>query len=793
MRIKFFSAAVMILALAAFGCGGKSEVPFDGGDDGDGHSGDGGGDGGGDQGDHGGGDSGGCRKDSDCADPTPRCVLSSGKCVECLSSFDCDVNETCKSNVCEPGTFFCTSDDDCPGQRCNKETGACVECLGDEDCAVDYVCSDGRCKPAGGTPCNGDSDCSLGELCIDNFCVTGCNSSRDCPTGLMCDTSRGEHGECVQCITQEDCPGGLQCQDGQCLFFCASDADCPGRHCNLETQLCVDCLEISHCSLGTICLDNVCVPGCTSSRDCPDDLLCDTHAGDHGACVQCLEDGDCIVTNQSCRDGVCVTLCLSDQDCPGQRCETVSGQCVDCLIIDDCQLGNICDEFHQCVPGCFTSRDCPVPLLCDPQLGPHGTCVECLVDSDCDSGYKCVQNRCVQSCTSDNDCPIGYCDIASGKCVECLSDSHCAIGYVCVSSSCTPGCRDDNGCPTGEKCDLSTTPGHCVDCLSDTDCQPDGTCSGGVCVYPGKQCGEACTYGAGECAQGLTCSYLFQKCLPICTSDADCPGSTCLIVSTTGICWDCPPPVCDPPCAADEECIDGQCVRKCFPPCDFGFTCNDGVCDPAATDCDPPCTQGEFCWGEDCQTLVTDGCPAGMIYLANLGACADRFEASLRDGSIGNPDGTGVTARAFSISGVAPIASVTYYQASAICQNTGKRLCSSAEWQALCRGSGGYTYPYGNTYVEGACHSNSTSSQAKPAGSYIDCISSVGAVDMSGNVWEWTDTPYSGSEGRKILGGGFGSTPENSTCTTDLNAINSTVYPLTEARTSLGFRCCLSR
>jgi formylglycine-generating enzyme required for sulfatase activity len=187
-----------------------------------------------------------------------------------------------------------------------------------------------------------------------------------------------------------------------------------------------------------------------------------------------------------------------------------------------------------------------------------------------------------------------------------------------------------------------------------------------------------------------------------------------------------------------------------------------------------------------------------MIRLTSPSVCVDRFEASLKDGVLGSADGTGTTATASSISGVTPITMVTYHQARQICLNSAKRLCAASEWQALCAGPGGHSYPYGDAYVEGTCNSNTSASTASLTGSFIGCISQVGGVDLSGNVWEWTDTVYHAPsfDTRMIVGGGFLSTPENSTCTTELNAINAASggeVPLTEVRETLGFRCCLTK
>jgi formylglycine-generating enzyme required for sulfatase activity len=146
----------------------------------------------------------------------------------------------------------------------------------------------------------------------------------------------------------------------------------------------------------------------------------------------------------------------------------------------------------------------------------------------------------------------------------------------------------------------------------------------------------------------------------------------------------------------------------------------------------------------------------------------DRFEmsgstsagASCGANSNGSPPGylTGAsggaydvtTATACSVRGVQPVASITWFQAEQMCLNAGKELCTNEEWQAAVSGTpdpgNGVTIPYGGVALD-ACNvaanagrgSNSTTS-ATPANtlSHVDCVSTYGAYDMIGNLWEWT-------------------------------------------------------
>jgi len=93
---------------------------------------------------------------------------------------------------------------------------------------------------------------------------------------------------------------------------------------------------------------------------------------------------------------------------------------------------------------------------------------------------------------------------------------------------------------------------------------------------------------------------------------------------------------------------------------------------------------------------------------------------------------------------------VTFDEASALCAASGKRLCSSDEWERACRGTAGTTYVYGNDYDAARCntplaHAGAHRSQDPlvSAGSYPDCVSPEGVYDLNGSLSEWVDTPWS--------------------------------------------------
>jgi formylglycine-generating enzyme required for sulfatase activity len=151
-----------------------------------------------------------------------------------------------------------------------------------------------------------------------------------------------------------------------------------------------------------------------------------------------------------------------------------------------------------------------------------------------------------------------------------------------------------------------------------------------------------------------------------------------------------------------------------------------------------------------------------------------------------------------------PVAEVTWCQAYAFCAWAGERLCGQigggalaevnstdptlSQWFAACSSGGSLQYPYGNTFDPNACGGQVVQSSIAEVGTHGGCVGGLpGIDDMSGNVWEWTDTCQNDQPGAfcHAVGGAFDSTATELQCTSDRNWVR------TSGAANIGFRCCL--
>lgn len=208
-------------------------------------------------------------------------------------------------------------------------------------------------------------------------------------------------------------------------------------------------------------------------------------------------------------------------------------------------------------------------------------------------------------------------------------------------------------------------------------------------------------------------------------------------------------------CWPGQTAPEGTCVGE--PACPKGFKIHNGGCTKAIPDGMVEVPAGEFLMG--CNSSIDNQCypdekPQHKVYLDAF--YIDKTEVTVGDykkcvdAGVCKPPAC-YSSRSWGKEGREnrPVDCVNWFKAKAYCEWAGKRLPTEAEWEKAARGTDGRKFPWGNepascTYAvmrtsraEGCGTANAWDVGSKPQGA-----SPYGALDMVGNVAEWTADWY---------------------------------------------------